>query len=462
MFDYKELLKIEETSDVWDAEIDGWHLWTMIRTGLRFAVRRQEQNLEAHNVPEKRLKLLTPKLASRHATTLAKLILKPIHPEYNALVIKKARNYNIYSYYYNRIEHPLIIDEVWKGNITEDAWANHDTVLMDTFTLISGLGRRMTSHSPQDKCYIRDFVQYACDLYGMPQLVEVYSGHIERSLLAKNIIQELFTRYVIPRLKNKIAIVQQVYYLGKFAVYSRILRDNGIYVIEPQHGVIYPWDSAYALPTSYAKDSKHPIHLYKPDILLTFGDFWNDFLSYPSEVRAVGHPYIAEKIKNLHDEGSDKTVLIISQGIYSQGLAQATKSLAEAYPEYIFYYKLHPEEIGFPERYSALRALKNVQVIDYQSDIHDFIAKSMTVIGYDSTALFEVAMYPQRRVLVLSDGSVVNPLLQRFAKICATIDDIMASFADKSQGLSPIKPEDIWNPDWDIQVDSLLSELASR
>ncbi|MEL7434079.1 MAG: hypothetical protein AAFN11_09025, partial [Chloroflexota bacterium] len=257
---------------------------------------------------------------------------------------------------------------------------------------------------------------------------------------------------------RSLAIIHQAYYLENYSVLTRTLREYGCTIAELQHGVIFPNHVAYNFPQSIQYNPQHPAHLYKPDVLLTFGDFWNQQISVLGATRTIGHPLLSDKLAHLKPSTHEKQTLVVSQGTFSEQLSTITASLARAYPDETFIYKLHPEEIDFPDRYTHLRAFANVKVIDYQAPIHDFIEQSATIFGAYSTVLFEAIAYPERRIFILDSDFLDAEIARQLGTLITSAEEITDIFRDETYGYPTLNAHDVWHPDWEANLNRFLQE----
>ncbi len=457
----QDLIDIEASEQLWQAEIRQLHLWTTLRFRVLSAVVQREQNLEHSFARESRITQLYPRILVRHVRTLMQLYIPQKNtPLYTAILFKKARNYSLYAAYYERIAKPLIVDRSWRGNISEHAWQTQDTMLMDTLLVLSTMRARTLRLTVAEDNLLREWITQVVSAFDLSDDAETLYSIARNMLLTNIIMRQLLEQHIVSRLRPSLAIIHQAYYLANYSVLSRSLREYGFTISEAQHGVIFPNHVAYNFSTSIAHEPEHPLHLYKPDAFLTFGDFWNTQISVPSEVRTIGHPLLSEKLAHLKPSTHEKHTLIVSQGTFSKQLSAITAILARSYPDETFIYKLHPEEIDFPDRYTHLRAFANVNVIDSQAPIHDFIEQSATIIGVYSTVLFEALAYPERRIFILDSDFLDKKLANQIGFVFTTPEEILDVFRDSAYGYPTLDPHDVWHPDWEANLNGFLQEAT--
>ncbi|MEL6407863.1 MAG: hypothetical protein AAFR81_26075 [Chloroflexota bacterium] len=454
----REFIEIEAREQLWQAEIRHLHLWTTLRFYVLSAMIRRESNVEKNFADESLRTQLTPHIMSRHLRTLMRLYTATKEPQYDAVIFKKARNYSLYDAYYERIPKPLIIDRAWRGNITEHAWQTQDTLLMNSLVIASLLRRRTLRLTEIEKRTLRGWITQVVNAFDMASETEKLYRIARNTILNSVTMRHLLEQHILPQLKQSLAIVHQAYYLKDESVLTRTLREYGCTIAELQHGVIFPNHVAYNFPQSIQDDPQHPAHLYKPDVLLTFGDFWNQQISVLGATRTIGHPLLSDKLAHLKPSTHEKQTLVVSQGTFSEQLSTITASLARAYPDETFIYKLHPEEIDFPDRYTHLRAFANVKVIDYQAPIHDFIEQSATIFGAYSTVLFEAIAYPERRIFILDSDFLDAEIARQLGTLITSAEEITDIFRDETYGYPTLNAHDVWHPDWEANLNRFLQE----
>jgi hypothetical protein len=186
---------------------------------------------------------------------------------------------------------------------------------------------------------------------------------------------------LIRRLDPEIAVVLVGYMRETFV---EACQTEGVPVVELQHGVVYPEHVGYAYPT--AEPSVFP------DYFLTFGEFWNDAASYPlppERIRSVGYPYLERRAEGADDGASTDEVVFISQGTIGAPLSKVAVETAECVDRTVVY-KLHPGERDRWRRVYPWLVGSDVRVVD-GSDIplYDLFKRAPTVVGVNSTALYE-------------------------------------------------------------------------
>lgn len=178
--------------------------------------------------------------------------------------------------------------------------------------------------------------------------------------------------------------------------------NNGVEVVELQHGTISEYHLGYNYPNKEDKGLE-----YFPDKILSFGDYWKEVANYPineKNIISIGFPYLDETIKSHINNQKCKQILFISQGVIGKYLSEFAYELAQKFEkiegcdQYNFIYKLHPGEYSnWETNYDSLmkaQKLDNFQVIDNSEiSLYELFSKSEYQIGVFSTAIYEGLLF---------------------------------------------------------------------
>lgn len=179
-------------------------------------------------------------------------------------------------------------------------------------------------------------------------------------------------------------------------------QDNGLEVIEFQHGVMGPTHMGYHFPN--VKEVP-----YFPNQLYMFGELWNKITLLPTSTQKTlyGYPYLKEsilKFKSKIEDKDEKQIVIISQGTIGKSLSDICLKVAQDLSGYSVKYKLHPGEFGrWRNEYPALveiEKLPNVEIIENERNLYDLFSRSKFVIGVNSTAIFEAIAFKVEPIIV--------------------------------------------------------------
>jgi len=184
-------------------------------------------------------------------------------------------------------------------------------------------------------------------------------------------------------------VVEVVHYASANMALTRAAHEEGIPVVELQHGTVYPAHAAYNLPVKGSCCS--------PDYLLGWGEHWlSQTSNFPRlDSIAVGFPYIESSYKasawHAAANGAMR-VLFISQGTVGRELADAAIELSRLLPPSRFKisFKLHPNEMHSWRKLYPRLVDSSVNVVDNAlRSVYECFADSDVTVGACSTALIE-------------------------------------------------------------------------
>jgi len=216
-------------------------------------------------------------------------------------------------------------------------------------------------------------------------------------------------------------------------------KNNGIEVIELQHGTISNYHLGYNYPNPNDKDLE-----YFPDKILSFGEYWKTIANYPIDyenIISLGFPYLDENIESYIGSGKNKNqILFISQGVIGKYLSDFAYSLAKQLEnskekgKYEIIYKLHPGEYSnWENTYKNLKKvneLPNFTVIDNSKiSLYKLFSKSEYQVGVFSTAIYEGLLFNCKTFLVDLPGvEYMDSLIDKnYVKKVNDIDEFIDS-----------------------------------
>lgn len=241
---------------------------------------------------------------------------------------------------------------------------------------------------------------------------------------------------------------------------ARALR---IVTVELQHGTITDTHSGYSFPGTLTKRSF-------PDHLLVFGNYWKENTIFPitdNRVHVLGYPYLAlERQRVRHFPTVPGTVTFITQGLTKGFLAEAAVKLAESTTLSVRV-KLHPNEInGWKTNYPSLWAASRrglVTVFDSgQPTVHSILAESESVVGGNSTALYEAVLFGCRiYVMDLPGWEYMEGLIECG---CATLihHDCDLEQQILAEATTPCDPDSFFELDWRDRFERVRRRLRQE
>ena len=448
----REWIQVEDTARLWDVEINGFPVWTLIRGRVMDSLFSEGMGASSGG-DVSRWRRINPKLWSKYLKTLR--FLASHQNDYSSIFFKPGLDW-FQKYYYSRVKNPLIAESLWRGITSEEEWRSSDTfILTDPLMIYAALqARRITLPNPAEK-QLSELIATLINAFKLPESRrESLETHLRKSLKSALVLPPLLEKHIFPRISGKFAILHQACYLGGEAILTRALHDAGFTVAEPQHGMISQSDYPYQYPESFVNNPDHPAHRCFPDYLLVFGEYWRTQINIPSKTVITGFPQLSEKAAHMDSRKIDvRQILIVSQFTVSAQMVELAETVARAYPQHRIIFKLHPNEIEMPERFTSLHAFRNVSIRGLEN-IHDLIAHSAIIIGMYSTTLFEAQVFPGKRVFYLENLFFTCKLGASFT----TPDELIALIADPDRGQAEYPYDYFFAPDWESRIDAFLRE----
>jgi hypothetical protein len=226
-------------------------------------------------------------------------------------------------------------------------------------------------------------------------------------LLRKGVINYLVTYCVYRFIFFFTFRVKEIVLVDGYSFRSGVIaaaKDAGIKVFELQHGVITKYHLGYSFP-------KHTPNIrFIPDKLFVWPGPWKEIVLRisPVQLDIYPHKYLEDKILDYANiKRQDNKVVIVSQSVISQQLADKILLNIDKFMAYRVFYKLHPSEYEVWQENKALVEIikhKNFELIK-DCDLYALFAKCKYHIGVFSTALFEGISFGCELVLVDLPGS---------------------------------------------------------
>jgi hypothetical protein len=229
-------------------------------------------------------------------------------------------------------------------------------------------------------------------------------------------------------------------------------KDAEIRTGEFQHGIIHPHHAAYNYGPAILQSPAYRPHL--PDHLLTYGRFWARRLRMPSEVVAIGNPYLSRRAsagpRSTAGTGP-RRVLIVSDTTLPTYYAELAMELSRRLGrDWEILLKPHPMEAPFVrERFGRLAGVPGIGLAAAEEDLYDYFARCECVVGMCSTSLFEALAFGKRvfvREHFIADWGVPAALAPRFRDACELAELIRSAPGSGPSHATSL--EEIWQPGW--------------
>jgi hypothetical protein len=264
---------------------------------------------------------------------------------------------------------------------------------------------------------------------------------------------------MLDRVQPRVVIMEDASY-GSRAPLISLIKARGIKVIEPQHGWIGPSHAAY----NYGKaGNSDQFRAGMPDLLMTFGEYWNRNIRYPAPTVAIGKPQMDAKSADLPDyESRPREIVVISSIAEPDETAKFTLALRNALPSgWRVLFRPHPaERPHFKERYPLLFNAERVR-LDENRDVLDSLRQVRGVVGVASTVLYE-ALAMGAHVFVRDtrfSEFIADPALGDRLSGEVGIDKIVTTLT-QSEPQPTLDPAAMWMPNATQNFAALLEEFV--
>lgn len=233
---------------------------------------------------------------------------------------------------------------------------------------------------------------------------------------------------LIKRFKPRSILETTHYEIAKMSL-NKAAHEYGIKIYELQHGVM---NLQYEVPS---------VDAYMPDELLTFGDYWNRFTSYPGKMTAVGNAHLEECVNEMKTKVEVPTILFLSAGPVAKVLVRLALDMTRYCKEHginiRIIYKMHPNE------YQTWRTLhpqligSNVEVIDNnERDLYYYFSISTHQIGVSSTALYEGLAFHLKTIIYKAYRyDMMEDLISSgYAKLASNMEEVLELIMESETG----------------------------
>lgn len=220
---------------------------------------------------------------------------------------------------------------------------------------------------------------------------DIFAVKLDRQQVYRRVNRNMtgyFTYYkayqkLFRQVKPKYVLETTHYETAKLSL-NKVAHEHGVKVYELQHGVM---NVQYDVPA---------VDDYIPDILLTFGDYWNGTTSYPGRMVSVGNPHLEECVRAWKTTTIKEhpTVLFLSGGPIAKPMAKLALDMEQYCKKRSIkiriLFKLHPNEYQTWRELHPQLQDSSIEVIDNnERDLYYYFSIATHQIGVSSTALYE-------------------------------------------------------------------------
>jgi hypothetical protein len=322
---------------------------------------------------------------------------------------------------------------------------------------------RKSTHRIQAKKFIKDIECLASrDLRYKFKAVEL--EYLENFLviqLAK--LPIYFDKYVNFFAKKgvKILFLEDACFGGELVAIIAAAKQNGIKVVEYQHGVIAKGHDGYNISTTLAESDQYK-HIL-PDYLLTYGSWWSKQSNLPIPKVKIGNPFRELSLKKMVNKPHKrKQILILGDGYETSLYLDLSQKVLElvALEDVDVLFRPHPIE----KANVTDEILPSGVILDLCPDIYESFTNSILVISELSTGLFEaigiadnILMWETKKARFMFPD-ILFDTFDSYDELKIYIDKIFNAHTAKSNVNLP----EYWEANWEDNLFQFIEMLISN
>lgn len=230
----EQFIEIESNSNLWNYEIDGIHLWPLIRTQVFTYVNNKTKGYCTAHAGINKTNFLKPRfLMNALKTQLFFITNKACYDSLFTTTkryLSESGRYNDYFYepYISLFSNPLIFESSFQGQ-TKQPWEKEEKYLFDFITLSSAVKAMMKLQLKQGKYKkeISDFASLVCQSFSIPDHYPQLNKILNQRFHSIKYIKS-YTNKISNRLDGKIAFIHCASYLSIHGEIIKRLKENGI------------------------------------------------------------------------------------------------------------------------------------------------------------------------------------------------------------------------------------------
>lgn len=271
-----------------------------------------------------------------------------------------------------------------------------------------------------------------------------------------------YYKNIIKKIRPKVIVVVCHYDSRLYPLYS-VAHKAEIPVIELEHGLICNHEAYnYGDTTDIGKSL--------PDYLLTYGEFWHDYIRLPACMKAVaiGNPFLENRAEKYKDIEPDEKKIVFYSGVpMGHELAKFVVEFYQRYKDlgYSLYYKLHPGEFSdWKERYDKLLGYPGIKILRNEMDLYELLSGAKHHVTIGSTVLFESTIFRVKRYVLMNESYVhcMQPLIDAgFADVFQTVDEFRLLLNENTTNQLNISNQ-MWKKNAKKNVQYFFEKLMDR
>lgn len=250
-----------------------------------------------------------------------------------------------------------------------------------------------------------------------------------------------FYRHIFRRVKPKVIFMPEACYGTSRAIATFWAKKENIPVLELQHGAIFKHHYAYNYPHLIYESMCY--RNYLPDVLLTFGEYWNSEVRMPVPTKVLGSADFSYNYEKLKDKIKrvKKCILIILTDQNERMISLLKYLLTILDENYSFIIKGHPNYIHLLQPFYEIKAKYNrIEVIE-RENVYVCLHKAEFAIGDKSTTLYEAEGVGCKTIIYNYDNIADNIVSTRLGKWGTQKEEILDLIISEDWENKQNKPE---------------------
>lgn len=414
-----KLLALEKEYDLLNFQVDGVYAWQLVRVKV-YAQIQYLQNSKNHNPPSNSLLQKLKVFYQRYIVNT--LFYNPYldFSRHEVLVFQSSRKYlvdngyiDIYTKYLSdELDATNIKHKKYQSSYAQDALDKKrgTTKHLDFILVISRILSRFrkTKFTPTEHSLVKELES---------RLFETFSVQLDLTAMMQADISRTKVEYAFFNRLIKMKGAREIY-LVNFCDRASLIwaaKDNGVDVIEMQHGLMVKEDLIFHFPNSNSEEVAYfPTKFY----------VWERSINTstlplkPENIVEYGNQFLQSRVNKFSQLNKNPTqIAIMSQPSLTTEVSDWLLLNMDKLQGYECIYKLHPiEEPNWREipALMQLQAFDNVKVVGNELSVYELMASSAWVAGVYSTAVYEATQFDCAVILLDLPGvEMVSQLLSK-------------------------------------------------
>ncbi len=300
----------------------------------------------------------------------------------------------LHGYYYDLFPNNFQLIERWDVSSRWRTFKSYDSLsVIDNY--LTALSRMLASFMSTIRPIKRDDFNRFSDCFPFIDRKEIeYDDYFVR-------FYSFFIKLLLCLVKPKVLLLHCGSYGGGLGVICKVAKSKGVSVVDIQHGQIFN-HKAY---TAFDIEATSKEYMeYMPDYLYSFGEYWSKYVDWNYKIIAVGNPYLNECVKQTASTPLYGDYLVLSQPHEKSSQMPFIFELSKTFPTSKIVVRLHPDE-NVESYIVYFNNCPNIELSDSSVNLYCDMCRCRFVIGWCSTALYELMAFGRCPIIVRNDLS---------------------------------------------------------